>query len=169
MTVKVTDQRRRAGLSIGDGVAIELGSITSPTPYKLQLFGLTTGTVITFPYNPEGFQKSVRPVWADRNLPGRTKPIWDWKRKDAETVSIRYLLQLDDPTEASTFQRALENAAKAIVEQTGEPELWQLVAGVGFDFIGHISNVTTDWVRTVETGEIDAADIQFEMTENAKP
>ena len=166
MSISVTDQRVAFGLPFADTVAIQLAARGQvPTPYQMQMFG-GGGSIITFPYNAEGFSVSIKPVWADRNLPSQRAPTKDWKRNDAKGVSIRLLLQLDDPADTTKFVEDLEEGAERISAITGEPEIWLFIAGL-FQLTGEISSLIIDRVSTDPFGYIELADIQSELAENA--
>jgi len=170
MGVRVTDSRIPPSTALADPntrLITKLGAITPAKPYQMQLIGLNSGRSIVFPYNAESYRETLSPTWADRNLPGRTEPIHDWVRNESGGLDVRYLLQLDDPEETASFVTALKGAATSIVETTGAPELWQFIAGA-YDFVGHISGLSTDFIRTVESGDPEVVEIQFNMVSNAK-
>lgn len=166
MTVKIRDLR--SSLSLGDRTAIDLAQYGGDKPYQTLLLPLSPGAPpLVFPYNPESYDVATSPEWADRELPGRTKPLLDWKRKAPTVVSVRVLLQLDDAADTTDFVRRLENGAGLVDDTTGEAETWEFVAGT-FSMTGVIQNLRISRTRTDAAGDIDIADISFELHEQNK-
>lgn len=159
MTVRVVDLRD----TIGD--ALDLASIQPP--YRAALIGTTTGQVLNFPYNPENYTEAHSPQWADRNLPARKAPIYDWKKNAAGNLDVEYVLQLDEPAEVQSFIVNLRTLATVPNAVSGEPEIWQFVAGT-FDWIGHMENLRVNHVRTGPTGDSTLVEISFTLVQNEK-
>lgn len=159
MTVRVIDLRN----VVGD--ALDLSSI-QPV-YRAALIGTASGQVLNFPYNPEGYTENHDPQWTDRNLAARQTPIYDWSKNGAGGLDIEYILQLEDPAEAQSFITNLRTLATVPGAVTGEPEIFQFIAGT-FDYVGHMSNLTINHVRTNAAGDPVITEISFTLTANDK-
>jgi len=139
-------------------------------PYQVQLvsIGLVVPTVITFPINPESWDRSYPQGWAKRGAPGVVRDSLDWSSNDPAATRFTALVQGDDPRILeATVLRPLERAREDLTRAAQEPPGWFLTFGT-HQYRVVLTEVGIRRIRTNGAGDALTAEITIQALDQEK-
>lgn len=142
-----------------------------PTVYQFTLTRLdvliaSPADVLTFPFNPDGYDLEVAPRWEPRNEAGSWQPSHHWSGNEARKVRFENLVDAPKGDDSLELLRlGLEDFARRPTELTQRPTRVSVNAGV-FTLIGVITALNWRTLITDHRGRCISAEFDFEITEN---
>jgi hypothetical protein len=124
---------------------------------------------VTFPYNPEGWERSMSVNWRPRGAAGVEMDESDWQGNEPSSLSIsNYILQMDD-AELLEFGVLipLEQWAQRVDSRTQEPPLMLLSFGI-HTYSMALVRLSVNRTLTDARGHALKAEISMEFIENRK-